>query len=254
MTITEITNKELISYLSAAGIIAVFPLYVCQQKPNAKSFSASVDNGIQGCLVTGKYCGMEWVHSYWLAAHTKAAARLLLEKLRESEGDGAAVTFPLEYCDEAAQVFPDKEVTVDNLYILNPSRFKERQSEHSVSLVTEELLSRIIISDEMRDYIGINHKSYNGIPYFGIIIDNRIVSIGEALCDTGDFAAIQQVYTANAHRGKGLAGITVSHIAKSLIDRTRTPLYWVSEDNVSSVRLAQSLGFELAMRLGCIDI
>jgi hypothetical protein len=251
--IKSIANLEIAPYLAARGLFSSFPLYVCQQKPEAVSRCAVTDIGIQGCLVTGKYCGLDWIHSHWLIANDKPATRSLLRHLRDSEGEDICLSFPLEFYDEVQAVFPDKSITVDHLYALIPSRFHERKATHPIKLITEELLSQIIIPDEMTRLIGSDHKAYNGIPFFGIVIDNQLVSIGEAVCDTGTYAAIQQAYTVATHRGQGMGSMVVSSIAADLIVQKKTPVYWVAEDNDSSIRLVQKLGFELVTRLGCVE-
>lgn len=251
--IRSITNLEITSYLTARGVFSLFPLYVCQQRPEAVSHCAFTDIDIQGCLVTGKYCGLGWIHSHWLIANDKPATLSLLKHLRDSEGEDICLNFPLEFHDEVQVVFPDKGITVDHLYALIPSRFHERKATHPVKLITEELLSQITIPGEMTRLIGSDHKAYNGIPFFGIVIDNQLVSIGEAVCDTGTYAAIQQVYTVASHRGQGLGSMVVSSIAADLIGQKKTPIYWVAEDNDSSIRLVHKLGFELVARLGCVE-
>jgi GNAT superfamily N-acetyltransferase len=249
----SITNLEMIPYLAARGLFSLFPLYVCQQRPEAVSHYVLTDAEIQGCLVTGKYCGIDWIHSHWLIANDKLAMLSLLKHLRDSEGEDVGLNFPLEFHDEVQSVFPDKTITVDHLYALIPSRFHARNATHPIRLITEELLSQVIIPQEMTRLIGSDHKPYNGIPFFGIVIDNQLVSIGEAICDTGTYAAIQQVYTVATHRGLGLGSMVVSSIAADLIGQKKTPVYWVAEDNDSSIRLVQKLGFDLVTRLGCVE-
>lgn len=211
------------------------------------------DDGIQGCVVTGRDCGMDWIHSHWLMANDKPAALSLLKHLRNCEGEDICLNFPLEFHDEVQAVFPGKSITVDHLYVLIPSRFHECKATHPIRQVTQELLSQVIIPDEMKRLIGSDHTAFNGIPFFGIVIDNQLVAIGEAVCDTGTYAAIQQVYTVASHRGQELGSMIVSSIAARLVGQKKTPVYWVAEDNDSSIRLVQKLGFDLVTRLGCIE-
>ncbi len=253
MEIKNTKNQEIIPYLAASGASSLFPLYVCKRRPDVVSPCVITDAGIQGCMVTGRDCGLGWVHSQWLMANDKSAMLSLLKHLRDREGEDVCLNFPLEFHDEVQDIFPGKEITVDQLYILIPSKFHERKASHPVKLITEELLGQITIPDEMTRLIGSDHKVYNGLPFYGIVIDNTLVTIGEAMCDDGKSAAIQQVYTVETHRGQGLGSIIVNSIAADLISRKRTPTYWVAEENDSSLHLVQKLGFDLVTRLGCVE-
>ena len=253
MEIQILENRKLIPHLIKEGVFSLFPLYVCQQKPNCLSPCIIANSQIRGCLVTGSDCGLSWIHPYWLLADNEEAARRLLEYLKERKGNHGSLNYSLEYDKVVQGVLPEAETTVDHLYILKPTRFQEIHTKFPIELITEELLRQVAIPDEMRRLIGSNYEMYNGIPFYGIVINNQLVTIAEAMCDTGSHAAIQQVYTAVDHRGQGLGKMIVSKIAADLLHQRKTPVYWVAESNLASIRLVEGLGFELTDRLGCLD-
>ena len=94
---------------------------------------------------------------------------------------------------------------------------------------------------------------YEGKPFYGMIADNQVVALGEALVECERSAAIQQVYTVAAYRGQGLGSAMVSAISERLFGEGKMTVYWVAEDNHSSIRIVQKLGFEFAMSLGCLE-
>lgn len=253
MKIKSTTNQELIQYLSGRGLYSLFPLYVCQRKPEAVSMCVLNENDIQGCLVTGRDCGLEWVHSHWMTANNRQTVQALLEHHKKIEGEDVCLNFPLEFHDEVLAIFPDKNIAVDHLYALIPSRFQKHQAKHPIEQITEKLLNQITVPDEMAGLIGSDYKAHDGTPFWAMIIDNQLVATGEAICDTGTYAAIQQVYTAESHRGQGLGSVMVSYIATQLIGQKKIPVYWVDENNDASIRIVQKLGFDLVTRLGCIE-
>lgn len=253
MNIQTKQNLHCLPYLEAGGVYSLFPLYVCQRKPEAVSLCCVSDGRIRGCLVTGRGCGLDWVHSYWLMAENGVIAQRMLEVLRERDGNDVCLNFPLEFCDTAQAVFPDKEITVDRMYGIIPSHLKVPTPAYSIEMITGELLNGIDVPDEMASLIGSDYSLYTNLPFWGMVINNQLAVTGEAICDTGAYAAIQQVYTAESCRGGGLGGMMVGHIADYLINRNRVPVYWVAEDNTASIRVVEKLGFDLLLRLGCIE-
>ena len=111
----------------------------------------------------------------------------------------------------------------------------------------------MMIPEEIRPLIGNPHDLEEVMPFYGMIQENQIVAIAEASVDIGTYAAIQQVYTLKRFRGHGFGGSMVGAISEILIVQNKLPVYWVSEQNISSIRLVQKLGFELLIRLGCME-
>ena len=91
------------------------------------------------------------------------------------------------------------------------------------------------------------------MPFYGMIQENQIVAIAETSVDIGTCAAIQQVYTLKRCRGHGFGRSMVSTLSEILIMQNKVPVYWVTEQNISSIRLVQKLGFELLIRWGCME-
>jgi predicted GNAT family acetyltransferase len=69
----------------------------------------------------------------------------------------------------------------------------------------------------------------------------------------GRSTAIQQVFTAPEVRGQGLGHALLAGVCRDLVIAGKRPVYVCAADNRASEALARSVGFELRMRLGCLE-
>ncbi len=84
-----------------------------------------------------------------------------------------------------------------------------------------------------------------GFAYHGVLDRGVIASVLETTVDDGEHVAIQQVFTATAARGRGLGRALLRAVTAQLVARGRVALYLCAVDNLASLSLARSAGFEL---------
>jgi GNAT superfamily N-acetyltransferase len=253
MELKRIPHKEISDYLRGNEVVNLFPLYVCQQKPDVSSPVVVHDSRIVGTVITGKECGIQPISAFWLVANTWDVASLLLNHVKHQHGGEISINFPLQYYDLAHQTFPTRTITIDHLYVLIPSKLQKHKSPYPITLLTPTLLKQTMIPEELKLLIGNPDDIEEEMPFYGMIHDNQIVAIAETSVDIGTCAAIQQVYTLKRYRGHGFGRSMVSTVSEILIVQNKLPIYWVAEQNVSSICLVQKLGFELLIRLGCME-
>ncbi|MCK4224393.1 MAG: GNAT family N-acetyltransferase [candidate division Zixibacteria bacterium] len=253
MELKLIPHKEVSDYLRGNEVVNLFPLYVCQQKPDATSPIVVHDSRIVGTVINGKEFGIQPISTFWLVANTRDTASLLLNHTRHQHGTEININFPLQYYDLVHQTFPTRTITIDHLYVLIPSKFQKHKSPYPITLLTPTLLKQVMIPEELNSLIGDPHDLEEVMPFYGMIQKNQIVAIAETSVDIGTCAAIQQVYTLKRYRGHGFGKSIISTVSEILIEQNKLPIYWVAEQNISSIRLVQKLGFELLIRLGCME-
>ncbi len=253
MELKYLPHEQLEPYLRVADLLTLFPRYVCQQIPQAISPAIVHEAHIVGTVITGRDCGLPNIFSFWLWANNRQGAHTLLNHLKQQHGDDVCLNFPLQYADLVSQLFPTRPLTRDHLYILLPSQFRAQDSPYPVVPITPTSMEHLNLPDDIAARIGDKETLSAGMPLYGMIHDYTVIALGEAIADIGTSAAIQQVYTIEAYRGRGLGSAMVSSIAQTLIEQKKIPLYWVAEQNTASIRVTQKLGFELLIRLGCLD-
>lgn len=72
-----------------------------------------------------------------------------------------------------------------------------------------------------------------------------LVCIGETVVKDQHYGAIQQISTLPAYRGRGLAQQLVGACCQALLAQGKPLIYVVSEDNLQSRRVAETLSFLL---------
>lgn len=249
MKVEKVPHYQLSDYLSATGITGVFARYVVEKRPHEQSRAALDGAKVLGVAIAGRDFGLYEAYSHWIFAANGEAARLLAESLK---GPEVSVNFPLEYNGLFREVFPGHQFTPDRFYVLNASNFKEA-SRYEVKRLLSKDLRGLRLEAELKPYIGKVDDWRQDKPLYGVVEDGRLVAIGEATVQAGEVAAIQQVYTLKEKRGQQYGRCVVSHISKLLLAEQKIPTYLVSESNAPSVALAESLGFEIAARVGFVE-
>jgi RimJ/RimL family protein N-acetyltransferase len=95
----------------------------------------------------------------------------------------------------------------------------------------------------VKDYfLDISSKSY----CYGIIVDNKLVSVTDAPDMPFMQESVQEIgiATLKEYRGKGYAKAVCISLLNELIAKNICPLWSTDENNISSDRLAKSIGFE----------
>lgn len=248
-----VSHKIIEHYLRAYELITVFPLYVCKERPNEASPAVINDSIIEGAIVSGKDFKIWHVSSYWLFANSPSVASGLLNHIKERHGENVSLNFPLQHFDIVSQMFPNRKITVDHFYILIPSHFHKFENNFKIIHLTTENMNQLAIGNELISMLGSFEDFQDEKPFYGIVQNDQLVSIGEALVDIGTSAVIQQLYTLEAYRDKGFAKALVSWMSENLLKHNKVPIYSVAEDNSVSIRVAKSIGYELLIRVGCME-
>ncbi|MFL9863598.1 GNAT family N-acetyltransferase [Paraburkholderia fungorum] len=81
--------------------------------------------------------------------------------------------------------------------------------------------------------------------YIGIRDHGRLIAMAGERMRVDGYVEISAVCVDEAHRGKGLAGRLVNVLRKEIVQREETPFLHVLSDNISAIRLYESLGFQL---------
>jgi predicted GNAT family acetyltransferase len=84
--------------------------------------------------------------------------------------------------------------------------------------------------------------------YYGVFEDDRLVAMAGERLQTPHFTEVSAVCTHPAARGRGLATALTRHVATGIIERGRTPILHVAEQNESARRVYERLGFVVRAR------
>ncbi|MFQ5498288.1 MAG: GNAT family N-acetyltransferase [Candidatus Zixiibacteriota bacterium] len=83
--------------------------------------------------------------------------------------------------------------------------------------------------------------------YFGFVHDGAIVSVSGVHVYSDQFktAALGNIVTSMAHRGRGLAALVTSRLVSELVEEKMLVTLNVKADNTPAIRCYQKLGFEM---------
>jgi GNAT superfamily N-acetyltransferase len=238
-------NSHFLEYLSTTGLAGVFARWVVQEKPNAHSIGAFLGNDLVGAAIPGPSIGLPQASSCWVFTERSDVFTSLFGELLEDRV--GPVNFPLRHLES---VPTGLEVTIDNYYAISSPGAKAWIDTAEVEWLSPKRLRRVTIPDEMDYLIGCIDEIPDDFPYCGIVRDNTVVALAEAVVRDSEVATIQQVFTIAACRGQGLGRAVVEFLARTLIDQRITPTYLASADNEESNALARTVGFELESRWG----
>jgi len=245
--VRELENARLAEALALDPAHHLFPLFVCRHAPGATSPAVVVGGRIEGALICGTDCGAPFVPDAWLVSGTSAAARLLLEAHGRRQAP-PPLCFPpvFEHLVRAALPASTRLGALRHYALTRPPP-------PPAGLSIEELgparLSAITIDAAMAPQVGAPARA-PAAGFFGVVEGEQLIACADVLVSAGPVATIQQVFTHPDHRRRGLAAALVRHLARLLIARGQAATYLVDEDNAASVRLAESVGFQLWERIG----
>ena len=107
-------------------------------------------------------------------------------------------------------------------------------------------------------YLGVVLENFSdfaeGCNFWALVLGREIIGICDALVSLQHLASIQQVYILSKHRAKGLAKLMLSFVITQLMKEFSCLTYIVSEKNLSSIKLAESLGFKKKIDLADVQI
>lgn len=85
--------------------------------------------------------------------------------------------------------------------------------------------------------------------FVGVREKGVLIAMAGTRLRTGPFAEVSGVCTLPDHRGKGLAGHLIRHVASAIKDQGETPFLHAYADNNSAIGLYERLGFVLRAEL-----
>ncbi|HEX2911258.1 MAG TPA: GNAT family N-acetyltransferase [Chloroflexia bacterium] len=250
MEIELIANNRLKEFLQRTGPAGVFARYVAQLKPQEKSLAVLADAQVLGTALCGRDFDLYEAFPHWVFTSSPEAAQLLAQALPQT----LAMNYPLQFKSIFQRAFPLRTHSVDRIYtltIFNGICIPEEYPQ--VRLLTGKELSRLLIAPEIRHLLGNFSDWTEEKPLYGIQSADELVAIAEAQVQDDQYGAIQQLYTVESWRGKGLAKKLVGKICHDLLVKGKKPLYQVSEDNPASLKVTESLGFVLESRWGFME-
>ena len=95
------------------------------------------------------------------------------------------------------------------------------------------------VSSEKAAQVIIKHR------YYGIFMDNKLVSISGCYVRTRDVWGIGDVYTHPKYRGKGYAKAVTSAITSDALKSGAKAILHVKENNESAIKVYKSLGYKV---------
>lgn len=259
MRVVDRDNRELFDYLEAQGTIGHFARHVTRQAPDARSLaveSKSRAGGVEpdaivGVAVSGVAAEVYEAPACWILADSPDVVHALFDA---AHARGLRpFNVELDTLDRVAEVAPDLKRSVDRLYVLDSGRGLPPVADGVVTRLPPSMLRSVEIPDELRHYIGSIDALPTDFPLSGIVVDGRLVALAETAVRDARVVAIQQVVTIEAERRRGHARALVATLARDLLAEGLLPTYFVSEANLPSVRLAESLGFRLESRWGYVE-
>ena len=244
MTTADLTlHKDLLSYCQNQGATGLFPGFVCQQLPQEKSLAVQGNGKIEATLICGLDFGLFQVPSYWLLADDPTSASKILTALKQSKNESIYVNLEKQLQNALP---PEAKITKDRHYCLQkPVTSASLHKSFEISHLYEESLSKIDVCPEFKSEIGPYKDFTPESDFFGLLESGKLVAMAEATVKSHGFASIQHVYTKSELRGKGHAKKIVQFLSHYLQEKNLKPTYLVSESNSPSIRVAESLGYEL---------
>lgn len=234
--------------LQSQGAAGTFARYVAARAPEAPAPACLDDGVVVASAIAGRDHGMLEAYAHWIFADSAQDAAALAATI--ARADEVAIDYALEYAPVVDRVLDGCVRSIDRLYIAD-ARIDEGDSD--VVRLDTRLLAELTIDDELRPMIGSIDAWPDGSYLYGVVVDRTLVCIAESTVRDDRYAAIQQVYTLRAHRGRGHARRAVAHVANRIANEGLRPIYLVADANASSIAVVERLGFSLHARLGCAE-
>lgn len=255
MDIKQLLN-ELILTEFALSPESLFAFYIAQRKKNALSVYALHENKISGVSISGEDYGLFEAYQCWVLAKNQEAFDSLLDyEIQARVHSYFAASFGFV---ESSRHKSELIISKDFFYILDFSNKVSLENplpdEYKVLRVSDSNLRDFEISFEMKEKIGSFSDFVEGCNFWALILRNEIIGICDALVCYSSFASIQQVYICSKYRAKGLSKLMLASVISQLKENFSCLTYIVSEKNVPSIRLAESLGFKMKSELADIKL
>jgi GNAT superfamily N-acetyltransferase len=251
VTVDMVDHARLVAYLAAAPVAQLFPLYVCAQRPDGRSYAALRDGCVRGVLVRGASFDVIPVWAAWLVADDEASAAALLERARE-EGWCDGLQLPWGYRSLAESACPGFACSEDVYLVREAAPMPGAPSKGALLALDESTLAGLQVPKDVRDSLGSLDDFPPGSPFWGLVVDGRLVAVAETIVRVGQVVTIQLVYTAGEARGQGFGTALIAAVLAHPGLAGCTVTWLASADNEPSIRLAKGVGFIPHLAFGCL--
>lgn len=256
-------NSKLVQFCMTNPLAFHFFGYLFQKTPNEKSdvvFDSSDE--VVGILANGRASGHFEFFSDWIASNSKEAVIHLTHRYLENlvnDKFPRGLWFDLANRDSIETVLGHFwNTTFDQLLILSPLQIKNQELPDGIEIVqlNADNFDRFVIHELVSPSLGHgNAIKKNGMKFMAAVQNNTVVGIAEASVRFCKIASVQHVFCIPDLRGKGIGSSIVENLCHEIFrEGIELATYIAAETNLSSIRLAQKVGFELHTRLGFAEL
>lgn len=240
----EFQSKELNFFLKEYSQKNLFPNYICRRA--SKGFATICRGGeITGALIDGPGNGLYESCARWIVTQNSEVAKFLLTQALETSKRWAIEVPQNLISKDDLSIFP-VQLGKDLLMELNWNHFSETAIPEGLfigELHRESPLQKYADSWTFEHTGPINDWSSES-PLYVVVEEGKIVACCETLVRDESRASFGQLSTREEFRGRGYARALLTHVSLRLKEQHLTPCYLVDSQNIASVRLATSLGFQ----------
>lgn len=225
------------------GPHSVFAQYVAMKEPTSTAlWCRATDEWALG----GPLCSRLEVPEVWAYVRTASG---MSELTKNIEHFGLECNIALIESIEYSKDFPH---SID-LHFLRPIQSAPARDEFVVSRLSMEDFSADRLHPEIRSLLGnpsLLMQDFGGLSnFFGSRVDDMVVAVADTIVSHAGFTAIQQVFTAEAYRKRGIGSSLVRQVAAEVQRNGCSAVYVCTEVNQASAKTAESAGFRLTARL-----
>ena len=224
---------------------AVFARHVAAKAPSSTAL---------WCAETGEWalggtlaCLPEVPDLWALVRHPVRLAALAEELGQREANDGVALVQP--FSEPMVS-----EPATDRHYVRTEPRARDAGAQGVRPLCLEDF-DRQVLHDEISALLGrpqLLIEDFGGLSQFMVCeVGGMVVAVADAVVQHGRHAAIQQVYTAQAFRRRGIASALVARLGDQITAKGRVALYVCDASNRASSATAERAGFNFAASLPC---
>ena len=250
--IMSVKNKHLLPFLRLEPIFNTHSIYVCEKKPEDESLAviSKSTNRIEATLITGKP-DLFLVQGYWLSASSWESVEAVMDKIEDEKN--FFINYPIWAEEIIRQYFPKADYSYDNLYIFPHKELKTSiDSIKKATKLTYELYHKLSIPEDFKHLL-LPQDLLPESKFYCIVVDNKLRAIGEHLLETNSTNAISQLFTLGEDRGRGYSTGIVYAITREILSNRKIPIGFFSEENISSKKVFEKVGFTLHLRLGYME-
>lgn len=254
MNIEYLKNEELLDYFQKGTAENLFSEFVIRTSPEKESLAIIHLNKIVAHAVCGLPFGIFAVSSYWLVSdHEKYILELLnffLEKKMK-----ISLNFHWKYSNIIMNNYKNIQVSKDLYFSLEKANFiKPVKTNNIIIPLDREILQKLSIMEDVAKRIGPFSDFLPSTPFWGIMANNTLVGITDAIVSNERYQTIQQVFVSKEHRNKGYGTQLVSYVSQKIFNYGKKPTYLVSENSPQSISLVSKLGFSVIEKFGYVDL